>query len=235
MARYSIGLDFGTNSCRALIVNISDGQELASHVFDYPSGDAGVIIDSKNPNLARQNPADYLQGITVTIREAIKKAEVADKNFSPDKTIGIGIDTTGSSPMPVNVDGTPLCFLEKFKNNPSAMVWLWKDHTSYAEAEQITELAAKEHPEYLAKIGGVYSSEWYWSKIFHCSKEDKEVFDSAYSFVEICDWIPAILSGDTKPDNLKRSVCASGHKAMYNSQWGGLPDSKFLEKQSLFC
>ena len=232
MARYSIGLDFGTNSCRALIVNISDGQELASHVFDYPSGDAGVIIDSKNPNLARQNPADYLQGITVTIREAIKKAEVADKNFSPDKTIGIGIDTTGSSPMPVNVDGTPLCFLEKFKNNPSAMVWLWKDHKSYAEARQITELAAKEHPEYLAKIGGVYSSEWYWSKILHCSREDKEVFNSTYSFVEICDWIPAILVGDTKPDNLKRSVCAAGHKAMYNSQWGGLPDSKFLEKLS---
>ena len=126
----------------------------------------------------------------------------------------------------------PLCFHEKFKHNPSAMVWLWKDHTSYAEAKQITELAAKEHPEYLAKIGGVYSSEWFWSKILHCSKENKEVFNSAYSFVEICDWIPAILVGDTKPDNLKRSICAAGHKAMYNNQWGGLPDSEFLEKLS---
>jgi L-ribulokinase len=112
------------------------------------------------------------------------------------------------------------------------MVWLWKDHTSHAEANQITELAAKEHPEYLAKIGGVYSSEWFWSKILHCSKEDPEVFNSAYSFVEICDWIPAILIGNTKPENLKRSVCAAGHKAMYNDHWGGIPDRGFLEKLS---
>ena len=112
------------------------------------------------------------------------------------------------------------------------MVWLWKDHTSHAEANQITELAAKEHPEYLAKIGGVYSSEWFWSKILHCSKEDPEVFNSAYSFVEICDWIPAILIGNTKPENLKRSVCAAGHKAMYNDHWGGIPDTGFLEKLS---
>ncbi len=232
MSTYAIGLDYGTNSCRSLIVDIENGNEISTHVFNYPSGESGVILDSRDPNLARQNPADYLLGIEVTIIEAIKKAKVSDKNFSPDKIIGIGVDTTGSSPMPVDVEGTPLCFIDKFKNNPSAMVWLWKDHTSYAEAEQITELAAKEYPDYLAKIGGVYSSEWFWSKIFHCSKENKEVFDSAYSFVEICDWIPAILVGDTKPDNLKRSICAAGHKAMFNSQWGGLPDSKFLEKLS---
>ena len=230
MNKYAVGLDYGTNSCRSLIVDIENGNELSTHVFNYPSGKSGVILDSRNPNLARQNPADYLQGIEVTIIEAIKKAKASDNNFSSDKIIGIGVDTTGSSPMPVDADGTPLCFLDKFKDNPSAMVWLWKDHTSHHEAQQITELAAKEHPDYLAKIGGVYSSEWFWSKILHCSKESKEVFDSAYSFVEICDWIPAVLVGDTKPDNLKRSICAAGHKAMYNSQWGGLPESKFLEK-----
>lgn len=230
MNKYAIGLDFGTNSCRSLIVDIKNGYELASYVFNYPSGEAGVIVDPGNPNLARQNPADYLVGIEVTVKKAIKKAKSSDKDFSPENIIGIGVDTTGSSPMPVDVKGDPLCFDDKFKNNQAAMVWLWKDHTSHAEANQITELAAKEYPEYLAKIGGVYSSEWFWSKILHCSKENPEVFKSAYSFVEICDWIPAVLVGDTKPGNLKRSVCAAGHKAMYNNQWGGLPDSGFLEK-----
>ena len=232
MSKYAVGLDFGTNSCRSLIVDIKNGNELSTQVFNYPSGDSGIIVDSRNPNLARQNPADYILGIESTIKEAIEKAKSVDKNFSPENIIGIGVDTTGSSPMPVDAEGMPLCFQKRFKNNPSAMVWLWKDHTSYAEAQQITELAAKDHPEYLAKIGGVYSSEWFWSKILHCKKEDLEVFNSAYSFVEICDWIPAVLVGNTKPDNLKRSVCAAGHKAMYNQQWGGLPDAKFLEKLS---
>jgi len=232
MSKYAIGLDFGTNSCRSLIVDIKNGKEISTHVFNYPSGESGVIVDHRDPNLARQNPDDYLVGIEVTIKEAIKKAKSANKKFSPDKIIGIGVDTTGSSPMPVDAEGTPLCFLKKFKKNPAAMVWLWKDHTSYAEAQKITELAAKEHPEYLAKIGGVYSSEWFWSKILHCRKEDAELFNSAYSFVEICDWIPSVLVGNTKPENLKRSICAAGHKAMYNEQWGGLPESNFLEKLS---
>jgi L-ribulokinase len=187
MAKYSIGLDFGTNSCRALIVNIKNGQELASHVFDYPSGDAGVIIDPKDPNLARQNPADYLKGIEVTITESLKKAKQNDPDFRQENVTGIGIDTTGSSPMPVDVEGMPLCFNDTFKNVPAAMVWLWKDHTSFAEAKLITESAAEHRPEYLAKIGGAYSSEWYWSKLLHCKEENPEVFDSVYSLVEICD------------------------------------------------
>ena len=234
MSKYAIGLDFGTNSCRSLIVDIENGNEVSTHVFNYPSGEAGVIVDHNNPNLARQNPADYLLGIEVTIKEAIKEAKLSNKNFSSEKIIGIGVDTTGSSPRPIDANGTPLCFDERFKDNPSAMVWLWKDHTSYAEAKQITELAAKEHPEYLAKVGGVYSSEWFWSKIFHCSKEDPEAFNLIYSFVEICDWIPAVLVGDTKPENIKRGICAAGHKAMFNDEWGGLPDLNFIEKLSPF-
>ena len=230
MSKYAIGLDFGTNSCRSLIVDIRNGNELSTHVFNYPSGQSGVIIDSHDPNLARQNPADYLLGIEVTIKEAVKKAKSADKNFSAENIIGIGVDTTGSSPMPVDAQGNPLCLNDKFKNSLAAMVWLWKDHTSHIEANQITKLAARKHPEYLSKIGGVYSSEWFWSKVLHCIKEDIDVFNSSYSFVEICDWIPAVLVGDTKPENLKRSICAAGHKAMYNDQWGGLPDSDFLEK-----
>ena len=228
MGKYSIGLDFGTNSCRSLIVDISNGRELATYVFNYPSGSAGVITDPKHHNLARQNPADYLKGIEVTIVESLKKAKKENPEFSSDDVIGIGVDTTGSSPLPVDSNGTPLCFNEKFKNEPAAMVWLWKDHTSHAEAKLITDTAAKFRPEYLAKIGGVYSSEWFWSKLLHCQLENPEVFNSADSFVEICDWIPAVLIGNTNPDNIKRSICAAGHKAMYNDKWGGLPDEEFL-------
>jgi L-ribulokinase len=232
MNKYVIGLDYGTNSCRSSIFNIADGEELASYIYAYPSGEAGVMVSSSDPNVARQNPSDYLEGIEVTIKNAIRQALQSDKNFSPENVIGIGIDTTGSSPMPVDKNGNPLCLDEKFKNDPAAYVWLWKDHTSYTEAQMITEQAAKTHPEYLAKIGGVYSSEWFWSKIWHCKKESPEVFNAAYSFVEICDWLPAVLVGETKPDNIKRSICAAGHKAMYNEQWGGLPDYKFLEELS---
>ncbi len=232
MDKYVIGLDFGTNSCRSLITSISDGKELASHVFSYPSGKDGVIIDSSDPNLARQNPADYLLGIEETIVEAIKKAKKVEPNFKNEDVIGIGVDTTGSSPMPVDKDGRALCFSEKFKNNPAAYVWLWKDHTSHSEAAFITETAAKIRPQYLSKIGGVYSSEWFWSKILHCKNVAPDVFDAAESFVEICDWIPANLIGELVPSKIKRSVCAAGHKAMFNSSWNGLPDPEFLETLS---
>jgi L-ribulokinase len=232
MNKYVIGLDFGTNSCRSLLINVSDGKELSSYVFDYPSGEAGVIVDPADPNLARQNPADYIKGIEVTIKGAIKTAKEQNSSFNPQNIIGIGVDTTGSSPMPVNEDGTPLCFIPEFKDNPAAMVWLWKDHTSFNEAQKITEQAAELRPEYLAKIGGIYSSEWFWSKIWHCQKVAPDVFEAAHSFIEICDWIPASLIGKTKPDQVKCGVCAAGHKAMYSEQWGGLPDVEFLESLS---
>ena len=232
MSKYAVGLDFGTNSCRALIVNVENGNELASHVFSYPTGEAGVIVDDKNPNLARQNPADYLEGIEVTIRHAISKAKVADQRFDSMDIIGIGVDTTGSSPMPVDEQGDALCFKEEFKNNPAAYVWLWKDHTSYQEAAQITELAAKIRPQFLAKIGGAYSSEWWWSKILHCKNVAPEVYYNAFSWVEICDWIPANLVGNLNPANIRRSICAAGHKAMFNDSWNGLPDKEFLDELS---
>ena len=231
MARYAIGLDFGTNSCRSLLVNVESGKELASHVFSYPSGTDGVILDSSDPSLARQNPADYLLGIVATVKGAIQKAKAVDPEFSPDAVIGIGVDTTGSSPMPVDKQGQALCFQERFSRNPAAMVWLWKDHTSYREAAQITQLASEIRPKYLARIGGTYSSEWWWSKILHCKLTAEDVFDSAASWIEICDWIPAVLTGETTPGMLKRSVCAAGQKALYSPAWG-LPDSEFLDKLS---
>lgn len=232
MSKYVIGLDFGTNSCRSLIVDVAKGKELASCVFPYPSGKDGVIVDSADPNLARQNPADYLLGIEITIKKAVQKAKSVKKSFSPKDIIGIGVDTTGSSPVPVDEQGQPLCFDKKFRKNPSAMVWLWKDHTGYAEAAQITETAKKIRPQYLAKIGGTYSSEWWWSKILHCKNVAPEVFEAAYSWVEICDWIPAHLIGKLHPKKIKRSICAAGHKAMFNRAWSGLPDVDFLEALS---
>lgn len=232
MNKYVIGLDFGTNSCRSVIVGVSDGRELASSVFPYPSGTDGVILDPENPNLARQNPNDYLLGIEYTIKNVLLKAKDVEPDFRNEDVIGIGIDTTGSSPMPVDENGIPMCFKEKYKDNPNAYVWLWKDHTSYLEAEQITELASKIRPQYLSKIGGKYSSEWFWSKILHCKNVDPELYNETYSWVEICDWIPAVLIGKTKPEEIKRSICAAGHKAIYNLQWGGLPDREFLEKLS---
>jgi len=227
---YAIGLDYGTNSVRCLIVDVANGNELGTAVYEYPTGEAGIILDASDHNLARQNPADYIKGIEVTVASAIAEAKKADKTFDANQVIGIGIDTTGSTPMPVDKSGTPLAMSDEFKDNPNAHAWLWKDHTSYAEAAEITELAAKEHPEYLAKCGGTYSSEWFFSKILHCLRIDPKVFDAAYSWVEYCDYIPAVLCGDTKPENIKRSRCAAGHKAMFAEDWGGLPSKDFLAK-----
>ena len=228
MATYAIGLDYGTNSCRSLIVNLESGAEVATHVFNYPSGEMGVLVDAKDPNVARQQPQDYLTGLETILAEAVKKAAIADKNFSPAKVVGIGIDTTGSTPLPVTKEGTPLAFLPQFKDNLAAMTWLWKDHTSYAEATEITEKAKALRPQYLAKCGGIYSSEWFWSKLLHCKRSAPEVFNAAFSWVEICDWLPAVLSGNVNPLTLLRGVCAAGHKAFYSDVWGGLPDKEFL-------
>ncbi|MDT8302242.1 MAG: ribulokinase [Sedimentisphaerales bacterium] len=227
---YTIGLDYGTNSVRALLVDVANGNELGTAVYEYETGEAGIILDSADHNLARQNPADYLKGIEVTIQAAIAQAKKADKEFDTNKIIGIGIDTTGSTPIPVDENGTPLSMLEAFKDNPNACAWLWKDHTGHAEAAEITELAQKDHPEYLAKCGGTYSSEWFFSKVLHCLRTDPAVFDAAFTWVEHSDWMPAVLTGTQAPDKLKRCRCAAGHKAMFNSQWGGLPAKDFLVK-----
>jgi L-ribulokinase len=227
---YTIGLDYGTNSVRCVIVDIANGNEIGTAVYNYPTGQAGIILDKNDHNLARQNPADYVKGIEVTIKKAITLAKKSDKKFKPEAVIGIGVDTTGSTPLPVDNNGTPLAMLPEFKKNKNAQAWLWKDHTGFAEAAQITGLAKKEHPEYLAKCGQTYSSEWFFSKILHCLRTDPRVFDAAYSWVECCDYIPAVLTGTQKPEVMKRSRCAAGHKAMFNANWGGLPTKDFLAK-----
>jgi L-ribulokinase len=227
---YAIGLDYGTNSVRCAIVDTANGKELSAAVWGYATGQAGIILSKSDHNVARQNPADYLKGLVITIQEAMKQAKKADRKFSPDKVVGIGVDTTGSTPIPVDANGTPLAMLKPFKNNPNAAVWLWKDHTGYAEAAAITELARKMRPKYLAKCGGTYSSEWFFSKIWHCLKADPKVFNAAYTWVEHADWIPAVLTGTDHPSQIKRCRCAAGHKAMCSDQWGGYPDKEFLSR-----
>ncbi len=228
MPRYALGLDFGTNSCRSLLVDLDSGGELGSSVFPYPSGILGILTDPSDPHLARQNPQDYLDGLIATVTGALSQARSADPAFDPAHVIGIGIDTTGSTPIPVDAQGTPLGLKPEFRDELAAMVWLWKDHTAHAEAAEITRLAAETRPHYLAKCGGTYSSEWWWSKILRCRRTAPAVFAAAHGWVEHCDWIPAVLTGNTRPESVARGICSAGHKAMYAEEWGGLPDEEFL-------
>ncbi len=228
-AIYTIGLDYGTNSVRALIVNTANGREVGTAVWEYEHGTHGVLL-SRDPNLARQHPADYLKGAEVTIRQALAQAKRNVRGFKPEQVVGIGVDTTGSTPLPVDAQGQPLAFQKKFARNLAAMAWLWKDHTSVAEAAEITALARQLRPQYLAKCGGTYSSEWFFSKILHCLRTAPEVFDAAYTWVELADYVPAALTGTEHPDQITVGICAAGHKAMYHESWGGYPDAEFLGK-----
>ena len=225
--KYAIGLDFGTNSVRALVVDVRDGRELGEGVSDYARGERGVILSRDDPHLARQHPADYLVGIERSVGVALEQA-AAVPAFSRKDVIGIGVDTTGSTPLPVDASGEALALLPSFEKDPNAMAWLWKDHTAHSEAAQITSLAAGLRPQFLAKCGGRYSSEWFWAKIFRCAQIAPDVSAAAASWVEIADWIPAVLAGTTDLGRLRRGVCAAGHKAFYSRDWGGYPDEAFL-------
>jgi L-ribulokinase len=226
MPKYTIGLDYGTGSVRAILVSTT-GEEIAANVFDYPHGAQGVVISERDPNLARQHPHDYEKGAEASVHGVLKEGR--EKGIKPEDIVGIGVDTTGSTPLPVDAKGVPLAYDKQFENDPNALAWLWKDHTSHAEAEEINRVAAKMHPEYLAKIGNRYSSEWYWAKVLHCARVAPKVYEAAANWIEISDWIPAMLCGDTRPAFVKRGVCAAGHKAFYNSRWGGYPDAEFLK------
>ena len=224
--KYTLGLDFGTSSARACILNIDTGEVVSFHVNDYSGGDCGIYSDHNNPLVARQSPKDYLETLEKVIKNTLKHFQNLNKN--PSNIVGIGIDSTGSTPIPVDQNLNPLMFQNKFKNNLNAYAWLWKDHSALKEASLITEKAKLMRPEYLLKCGGSYSSEWFWSKIWHCLNIDEEVFDSAYTWIEQSDFIPAMLAGIKNIGDLKRNICAAGHKAMFSETWGGLPDKDFL-------
>ena len=229
--RFALGIDFGTNSVRALIADIETGEEVGTCVHNYTHGKDGIILDDRDANFARQDPHEYIEGLEASVAGAIRDAQKAP-GFSAERIIGIGIDATGSTPMPVDSNGTPLAFHDRFKGNPNAMAWLWKDHTSHAEAELINRKAREHDPDYTKYCGGIYSSEWFFSKVLHLANTDPEVYDAAAGFVEHCDWMPALLVGDTDPKRIIRSRCAAGHKAMWNAEWGGLPSQEFLSSVS---
>jgi L-ribulokinase len=221
--KYTIGLDYGTDSVRSLIVNVETGEEVASAVFNYPRWKDGKYCDAP-ANQFRQHPKDYLEGLEYTIKEALKQlpAGVAEK------VVGISVDTTGSTPVAVDEKGVPLSLTSGFEENPNAMFVLWKDHTAVKEAEEINELARKWEIDFTKYEGGIYSSEWFWAKLLHVIREDAGVYRAAFSWVEHCDWIPALLTGNTNPKTLKRSRCAAGHKAMWHEAFDGLPSEEFL-------
>ncbi|MEN8251912.1 MAG: ribulokinase, partial [Bacteroidota bacterium] len=223
MSKYTIGLDYGSESVRSLIVNVETGEEIASVVFNYPRWQKGIYCDAPN-NQFRQHPKDYLEGLEYTIVEALKQAPEG----IAENVVGISVDTTGSTPVTVDEKGTPLSLTPGFEENPNAMFVLWKDHTAVKEADEINELTKRWEVDFTKFEGGIYSSEWFWAKLLHVIREDVEVFHAAYSWVEHCDWIPALITGNTNPKTLKRSRCAAGHKAMWHKAFGGLPSEEFL-------
>jgi len=224
MEKYVIGLDYGTDSVRAVVVNVTTGKEEASEVVYYPRWSEGKYCDPSK-NQFRQHPLDYVEGLESSVKGALANLS-ADV---PGNVIGIGIDTTGSTPCAVDQNGTPLALQEEFADNPNAMFVLWKDHTGVQEADEINQIAQSwGGTDFTQYEGGVYSSEWFWAKILHILRDDEQVREAAFSWVEHCDWMPALLTGNTDPLTLKRSRCAAGHKAMWHESWDGLPDEEFL-------
>jgi L-ribulokinase len=224
--KYSIGLDFGTDSARAVIVNVANGAEEATSVSNYKRWSQGQYCNPSK-NQFRHHPLDYLESMQEVIKGALQLMPPSAK----ENIISIGVDTTGSTPAPLDKDGNILALNNEFADNPNAMFILWKDHTAVNEAQLINKAAKsnKDNIDYTKYEGGVYSSEWFWAKILHTVKNDVKVRDAAYSWIELCDWIPSILTGNTKPQNIKRSRCAAGHKAMWHKDWNGLPPNDFLK------
>lgn len=221
--KYVIGLDYGSDSCRAVICDAVDGKELASAVKYYPRWIKGSYCEPKH-NQYRQHPLDYIEVMEATIREALEKSPQG----TAENVVGMAFDTTGSTPVLTNSEGTPLALLPEFAENPNAMFVLWKDHTAIREAAEINQLSKSWEIDYTAYEGGIYSSEWVWAKMLYLLRKDEKVREAAYSWVEHCDWLPGLITGNTKPETMLRSRCASGHKAMWHDDWDGLPSEKFL-------
>ncbi len=220
----ALGIDFGTDSVRALLVDVKTGAEIASAVSTYRRWAKGDFCDAATQRF-RQHPQDHLDSMQAAVRGALAKAPAG----SGLRVCGIGVDTTGSSPLPVAADGTALALTKAFARDPDAMCVLWKDHTGADEADEINTLAhGGKHPDYTTWSGGIYSSEWFWAKILHVTRSNSRVAKAAHSWVEHCDWVPAVLCGIDDPALIRRSRCAAGHKAMWHAGWGGLPDARFL-------
>jgi L-ribulokinase len=225
MSQYVIGVDYGTDSVRSIIVDAANGNEMASSVFYYPRYKQGLYCNVAL-NQFRQHPLDYTDGLENTIKDCLKKAGVT----VAQDIKAISIDTTGSTPIAVNKNGTPLCMLQGFEENINALFILWKDHTATKEADEINKHAATFDTNYLQFVGGIYSSEWFWAKLLHILRVDEAVRNNIYSFVEHCDWIPFVLTGGTEAAKIKRGVCSAGHKALWAEEFEGLPPNDFFKR-----
>jgi L-ribulokinase len=221
--KYVIGVDFGTDSVRALVVNAQTGDTVGTHVHEYTRWKQGLYCNPAQSQF-RQHPLDYLEGLEATITGALGQAPAGVQQ----QVVGISIDTTGSTPCAVDETGLPLALRPDFAENPNGMFILWKDHTANAEADEINELAHHWDIDYTKYVGGIYSSEWFWAKLLRTLRVDEAVRQHAFSWVEHCDWISAVLTGETNPLTIRRSRCAAGHKALWHSEFNGLPSDEFL-------
>jgi L-ribulokinase len=220
---FVIGIDYGTDSVRSVIINASTGEEITSSVFLYPRWKDGLYCDTGKQQF-RQHPLDYVEGLEQTIKDCLKKAGAS----VAENIKAISVDTTGSTPVATDETGTPLALFPEFESNPNAMFVLWKDHTSVKEAAQINEHNKTFSRDYLKYVGGIYSSEWFWTKLLHVLRQDDAIRNACYSWVEHCDWIPFLLTGGKHVSSLKRGVCSAGHKALWASEFGGLPPDEFF-------
>ncbi len=222
--KFVIGVDYGSDSVRSVIINAINGEEIASSVYYYPRWQKGLYCDAPN-NQFRQHPLDYIEGLEITIKDCIKTAGGATVAHNIK---GLSVDTTGSTPVAVDKTGTPLALTSAFSENPNAMFVLWKDHTSVKEASEINEHATKFSINYLKYVGGIYSSEWFWAKLLHVLRVDESVRKATHSWVEHCDWIPFLLTGGKNANEIKRGRCSAGHKALWAEEFGGLPPDEFF-------
>ncbi len=220
---YVIGVDFGTDSVRSVLVDAANGREISTSIFYYSRWKKGLYCDPSKSQF-RQHPLDYMEGLEKTIKECVQKAGID----IAANVRAISVDTTGSTPVAVNENGVPLALCSGFEENPHAMFVLWKDHTAVNEAAEINEHAKKFNVNYLQFVGGIYSSEWYWSKLLRMLRTDEEVAKNCCSWVEHCDWVPFLLSGGKKAKDIKRGICSAGHKALWADEFGGFPPTEFF-------
>ncbi|HBX19945.1 MAG TPA: ribulokinase [Porphyromonadaceae bacterium] len=225
MGKLVIGIDYGTDSCRALIVNAESGEEIAVSESYYRRWRNGWYCDPSK-NRYRQHPQDYIDSLEEAVRGAVSQLPAG----AAEDIAALGIDTTGSTPCLTDRSGTPLALLPEYVEDPDAMFILWKDHTSIREAAEINELAHRWNPDFTALSGGIYSSEWFWAKALHALRENESIRKDAYAIIEHCDWMPALLTGRLRPEEVKRSRCAAGHKGMWAEEWGGYPSQEFLSR-----
>ncbi|APQ18772.1 ribulokinase [Maribacter hydrothermalis] len=225
-SNYTIGVDFGTDSVRTILVDTLTGDVLSEGCSYYKLWKEGKYCNPK-ANQFRQHPSDHIEALKTSFKALFSTIPNSIKS-----NIGaLSVASTGSTPVPINEFGVPLALTERFKENPNAMFILWKDHTAINEANEINELAhSKKYLDYTTYVGGEYSSEWFWAKILHIFRNDQNVKNATFSWVEHCDWIPALLTGNTNPLKFKRSRCAAGHKAMWHPKWNGLPSEEFLSE-----